>query len=138
LTTVGYSISKGVIELEISKRLVQKITDNKNLKEELRLANNKIKGLEDKNLALTNENGELEIELKEWNRKQRDGYTAVGIVNGYVVDAVTVLPNSTFLYTQPIPKEIGTKLYNNIPFIKVVDGKMCIDTVQQKKYKGVI
>ena len=123
---------------EISKRLIQKIEQNKLLLEQARLDKNTIKAQADKISAQENHIGELELSLKEWERKQRDGYTAVGIVKGYVVDAVTDLPNSTFLYTQPIHSAIGTKLYNNFPFIKVENGLMCIDAKQQKKYKGVI
>ena len=122
---------------EISKRLIQKIEQNKLLLEQARLDKNTIKAQDDKISAQENHIGELELSLKEWERKQRDGYTAVGIVKGYVVDAVTVLPNSTFLYTQPIHSAIGTKLYNSTPFIKVENGSMVKDQQKYIRYKSI-
>jgi len=122
---------------EISKRLIQKIEQNKLLLEQARLDKNTIKAQDDKISAQENHIGELELSLKEWERKQRDGYTAVGIVKGYVVDAVTVLPNSTFLYTQPIPKAIGTRKYNSTPFIKVENGSMVKDQQKYIRYKSI-
>jgi len=101
----------------------------------VKLSNEKrIKELEDMNLALTNENHELEVKLNKWIKMQEKGYTAVAINNDMIIQAVQVLPYSTFTYTQEIDSVINTALYSRIPFYKLDNGKMCIDTAQKIKY----
>ena len=121
-----------------SERLASKIKENVAQGKIIKLRDNKIKEYEDKISVQSNHIGELERELKKWETMQQNGYTAVGINNGYVVVAVTVAPFSTFTYTQPIIPEISTKLYSNFPFVKLdKQGKMVFDSQQYKKYKGV-
>jgi len=97
-----------------------------------------IKQLEDKNLALTNENQELEAQLDKWIKMQNQGYTAVAINNDMIVHAVNVLPYSTFTYTQEIPEQMGTALYRRIPFYKLdSNGKMVIDLQKYNRYINI-
>lgn len=98
----------------------------------------RIKELEDMNLALTNENEELETKLNKWIKMQEKGYTAVAINDGLIVHAVQVLPYSKFTYTQDIPREIGTSLYRSIPFYKLdSNGKMIKDIQQYNRYISI-
>lgn len=97
----------------------------------------RIKELEDMNLALTNENEELEAKVNKWISLQEKGYTAVSINNGLITHAVQVLPSSTFTYTQEIPTMIGTALYSKIPIYELVNGKICINTAQKIKHDSV-
>lgn len=110
--------------LNITKQRIKMIKDNE--KQRLRIL-----ALEDMNLALTNENGELEAKLNTWINMQLKGYTAVSIENGLIVHAVQVLPQSIFTYTQDIPGEIGTALYDAIPFYEL-DSNGKIDKNIQK------
>ena len=104
----------------------------------IKLSNEKrIKELEDLVSGLTNENEELETKLNKWIKMQEQGYTAVAINNGLIVQAVKVLPFSTFTYTQEIPTEIGTALYSKIPFYELVNGEICINTLQKIKHDSV-
>ena len=97
----------------------------------------RIKELEDMNGVLENENGVLESKLEKWIKMQEKGYVAVSIKNDLIVQAVQVLPNSIFTYTQEIPTEIGTALYSKIPFYKLENGKMIKDIQKYNTYKSV-
>lgn len=97
-----------------------------------------ILGLQDIISGLTNERDELEVKLNKWITRQNNGYVALAINDGLIVQAVEILPYSTFTYPQAIPKEIGTGLYSSFPFYKLVNGEIVIDTDQKSKYEGVV
>lgn len=122
----------------ISKRLGEKIQDNRRLKEQAKLDSNKIKEQDDKISALTNENEVLESKLDKWITLQNKGYTACAIENGIVVYAVEVKPYSTFTYTQEIPSEMGKSLYPKFPYLKLdQNGKMIKDIQKYNIYRSV-
>jgi len=122
----------------ISKRLSEKIQEVRKLKDTLKLRDNKILELNEKILALGTQLSLEEAKVKKWETMQMNGYTAVAINDGYIMEAVTVPPYCTFTFTQDIPKEIGSRLYSNFPFVKLNEqGKMIFDSQQYKKYKGV-
>lgn len=124
--------------MEISKRLQEKTTLNRELKDTLKLKNNKIKEQADKISALATQLGIEEAKVKKWELMQANGYTAVTLNDGMITNAVTVLPYSTFTYTQAIPKEINTQLYQRFPFY-ILDSNQAIKMNPQKykRYRSI-
>ena len=124
-----------------SEKLIKKTLDNAKQKETIKLLGNKILELGDKINALENENGVLEREVKEWNRKQQEGYCWYTVAPDtlLITNMGEVLGYSNFTYVRPIPKEIHTALYKRFPYYQLdKNGKLDINTIQAKKYKGVI
>ena len=121
----------------IAKRLSEKIQDNRKLKDEAIALKSTIKDNEEKIKGLQTHLSEEEAKVKKWEKMQEQGYTAVTINDGMITNATTVLPYSTFTYTQKIPKEIGSGLYAKFPFYRLADGKMVIDTQKFMRYKSI-
>jgi hypothetical protein len=88
--------------------------------------------------TLTQENLELGKRVKDLQARFEKGGVVYTINNGYVSSAVCIREYSEYTYDQPIPSEIGTKLYAKIPFYKIVNRQLEIDETQYKKYKGVL
>jgi|LGVF01.2.fsa_nt_gb hypothetical protein len=124
--------------MTISERLVERTKQLRTAKDEIKRLKLDVKQRDDMISGLDMTLKETQSKLDKWIKQQENGYCAVAINNGYVVEAVNVPPYSIFTYTQPIDSDISTALYRTIPFIKLIDGKMEIDTDQKSKYRGVI
>jgi hypothetical protein len=97
-----------------------------------------IKELEDKNLALTNENKELEKITKDLrNRFIKGGVNYIENKDGYVIGAVKIFEYSEYTFDQIIHEAIGTPKYNIIPFIKAVDRQLEIDITKKRIYDSI-
>jgi len=79
--------------------------------------------------AQINEIEELSQALKNWEKKQANGYTAIAINDDYIIDAVNVLPHSKFIYTQDIPSDIKNACYRE------VNGIIELDIQKYKKHR---
>jgi hypothetical protein len=77
---------------------------------------------------------ELNQRIKDLRERFEKGGVIYTVNNGYVSSAKQMLPFSEWTYDQPIPKEIGTKLYTKIPFYKIEDRQLVEDTKQKNKY----
>lgn len=122
----------------ISQRLTNKIKDNVAQEKIIKLRDNKILELNDKISALQTENGILEREVNEWNRKQREGYCWYTIKPDtlLITNMGEVLPYSNFTYPRLIPATIDTNEYRNNPYYEIdSNGKLGINTTQAMKYK---
>jgi len=121
-----------------AQRLTQRILDNKELKDKARLDNNRIKQQEDFILAQITHIAELENKIKAWEKKQKNGYTAVVIVDDMISQAVTVPAGSRFTYTQPIPKELGSAYYDANKFYELnQNGKMIKNIQKYNRYVNI-
>jgi hypothetical protein len=122
-------------------RVVDMTKEKLAMQKEYKKEFNAHKATQDLLSAMTNERDELEVKVKEWERKQRDGYSWV-VLNPdtkLILDGGTVLPYARFIYTQDIDSVIGTLLYSKFPYLELdSNGKICINTDQQKKYKGAL
>ncbi len=122
--------------MEISKRLVEKTKQLRKAADEIKRLKLDIKQRDDMINALDMTLNETQAKLNKWIKQQENGYCAVAINNGYVVKAVNVPAYSVFTYTQEIDSDIDTALYNTIPFIKLINGRMEIDAEQKNKFIG--
>ncbi len=123
----------------INKRLQDTLASNRKLKDQAKLDINKIKEQQDKIHALQTQLSQEEAKVKNWETMQMNGYTAVAINDGYITEAVTVPPYSTFTYTQDIPTQMYTPLYKKYPFVKLnKQGKMVFDSQKYRKFRGVV
>lgn len=111
---------------------------NRELTTEIKLAKKELSIAQDFIATLTTENLQLGHINEDLRNRFMTGGIAYTINNGYVSSAIEIKPISEWTYTQEIPKEIGTALYSKIPFVKVVDRQLTIDTKQKNKYKGAI
>ena len=121
-----------------TQRLTTQIHNNKQLNNTIKQLSNKIKEQVDMISAQSNHIKELETQLKKWETLQEKGYTAVAINDGLIMSGVTVAPYSTFIYTQELPKELNTALYQKFPFYELKNGKIRVNSQKYKKYRGVI
>jgi hypothetical protein len=88
--------------------------------------------------AQANEIEELNQRIKDYQARFTNGGIVYTVNNGYVSSAVEIPPYSEWTYKQPIPKEIGTRLYKQVPFVKIEDRQLKEDAKQKTKYKGVL
>jgi hypothetical protein len=123
--------------MELSKRLSNKIQENRALIDQAKLDRDKILELGDKISAQANHIGEIEEHINKDRRLQEQGYCVMAVDNeGYVTEAVNVPAYGKRTYTQPINKLIGTAPYNNCKFIKDENGTMKPDKQKYKKFIG--
>lgn len=120
----------------LSGRLKEKSADLKLRNEEIRNLKLDIMTLEEKLNATQLTLSETESKLAKWELKQEKGYSWEISDNGYIIGAGTVPPYPTFIYTQEIPNEIGTRAYRITPFYKNDNGKIEKDIQKYKKYLG--
>lgn len=118
--------------MNMTKKRLQLIKDNAQLRKD-------ILGLNDQISALTNENSELESKVNGWEDMQAQGYTAVILdEEGMIVNMVNVALRSKFIYTQDIPRQIGTALYDKISFYKLDEnGTVVKDTQKYNRYINI-
>jgi len=101
----------------------------KQLEKELRTSHIRNKEKTDLIAGLVNENEVLNSDLNKWIKKQEDGYSWVAI-NDYIVAGGTVLPHSTFIFTQDIPDDIENGYY------KLEEGTIVKDIQKYNRYIG--
>lgn len=124
--------------MAIAKRLTDKVIENKELKDQAKLDRGTILELQDKVSAQANHIGEQETKLREYDRKQREGYCwEIKNSEGMIIDMGTVPPYSEFTYTQPKPKEIGTAKYKVKPFYMREKGQIKIHTKNYMTYNSM-
>lgn len=110
----------------MAQPMAKRLSDSKKQVKELNI---QIKEQNDLIGAMQNELAEVYAQLNKWQEKQANGYSAVKIENGVIVDMVNVPPGSIFTYTQPIPR--------NLELCKFENGKIEIDN-QKLLEKGLI
>jgi hypothetical protein len=122
----------------VSKRLSNKIQENRALIDQAKLDRDKILELGDKISAQANHIGEIELELKEWNRKQREGYCwMIKDKDNIVLDMGEVPGYSMFTFVQEIPREISTAKYRSLPFYMEEKGQIKIHTKKYMTYNSM-
>lgn len=112
-----------------AERALKKNIEIKELKEQVKCLDLDLKQANDIIAAQSNEIEELTQALRNWEKKQANGYTAVAINDDYIVDAVTVPPHSKFIYTQEIPSDIKNACYQE------VNGIIELDIQKYKKHR---
>jgi hypothetical protein len=124
--------------METAKRLTNKIKENKELKDQAKLDRDKIKEYEDKITAQSNHIDEQETKLKEYARKQREGYCwEIKNKEGMIIDMGTVPPYSEFTFAQPIPKEMALAKYKRFPFYMRENAQIKIHTKNYMVYNSM-
>ena len=121
-------------ELSLDKKGLYDNKERKRLNGIIKVRDNTIKDKDSVILALTNENEVLEATVKEWERKQREGYSWVILdpATNLIVDGGTVLPYARFIYPQDMP--INLSAYHELDS----NGQIIENTDQKIKYESEI